>query len=136
MSSYAIGLLIMTPVFGIISDNPKVGRRYPLLYSPPLSSHHPPSHSLPFYFCSPFLFSFTNKRMPMVLGLFSLAVSTIFFMFAWSFYWLVFARVLQGARYSFISLSLFPRLTPSSSSLYFSFLFSFVAVQRLVGLLD
>jgi hypothetical protein len=40
--------------------------------------------------------------MPMVLGLFSLAVSTIFFMFAWSYYWLLFARLLQGARYYFI----------------------------------
>lgn len=28
VSSYGIGLLLLTPVFGVISDNPKIGRRY------------------------------------------------------------------------------------------------------------
>eukprot|EP00026_Physarum_polycephalum_P008089 Phypoly_transcript_08167.p1 GENE.Phypoly_transcript_08167~~Phypoly_transcript_08167.p1 ORF type:complete len:446 (+),score=43.61 Phypoly_transcript_08167:185-1522(+) len=62
VASYAIGLLLLTPVFGVVSDNPKIGR-----------------------------------RIPMVLGLFALAGSTVFFMFAWTYYWLLFARLLQGA---------------------------------------
>ncbi|KAF9108740.1 hypothetical protein BGX27_008240 [Mortierella sp. AM989] len=60
LAVYAIGILLSSPLFGVLGDY------------------------------------FVSRRIPMLIGLVGMVISTVLFMFATNFYMFIFARLLQG----------------------------------------